>query len=107
MCLGSYGENPRGITDKMTSVDILRMAECLKARVVIPVHHDLWTNFQADTRKIISLWRMKKDRLKYTFKPFVWQVVGNAPEEAAREALGIPASVRPTAAGQTLTFSAA
>ena len=76
VCLGSYGENPRGITDKMTSVDILRMAECLKARVVIPVHHDLWTNFQADTREIISLWRMKKDRLKYTFKPFVWQVGG-------------------------------
>ena len=77
VCLGSYGENPRGITDKMTSVDILRMAECLKARVVIPVHHDLWTNFQADTREIISLWRMKKDRLKYTFKPFVRQVVGS------------------------------
>lgn len=31
VALGSYGENPRGITDKMTSVDILRMAEALKA----------------------------------------------------------------------------
>ena len=27
VALGSFGENPRGITDKMTSSDILRMAE--------------------------------------------------------------------------------
>ena len=76
VCLGAYGENPRGITDKMTSVDLLRMAECLKARVVIPVHHDLWTNFQADTAEILELWRMRKDRLKYGFKPYIWQVGG-------------------------------
>ena len=36
VALGSYGENPRGITDKMTSADILRMAESLNAKVVIP-----------------------------------------------------------------------
>ena len=35
VALGSYGENPRGITDKMTSADILRMAESLNAKVVI------------------------------------------------------------------------
>ncbi len=48
VALGSYGENPRGITDKMTSADILRMAESLNAKVVIPFHHDIWSNFQAD-----------------------------------------------------------
>lgn len=76
VCLGSYGENPRGITDKMTSIDLLRMAECLNAKVVIPVHYDIWTNFQADTREIQMLWSMKKDRLKYQFKPYIWQVGG-------------------------------
>lgn len=45
VALGSYGENPRGITDKMTSADILRMAESLNAKVVIPFHHDIWSNF--------------------------------------------------------------
>ena len=76
VALGSFGENPRGVTDKMTSVDILRMAEALNARVIIPIHHDLWTNFQADPREILVLWNMKKDRLQYQFKPFIWQVGG-------------------------------
>lgn len=76
VALGSFGENPRGMTDKMTSVDILRMAECLNTEVVIPVHHDIWTNFQADTDEILVLWKMKKDRLQYGFKPYIWQVGG-------------------------------
>ncbi len=76
VALGSYGENPRGITDKMTSVDILRMAESLKAKVVIPFHHDIWSNFQADPQEIKVLWEMKRHRLDYRFKPFIWQVGG-------------------------------
>ncbi len=76
VALGSYGENPRGMTDKMTSVDILRMAECLKTSVVIPVHHDIWTNFKADPKEITLLWKLKKDRLQYQFKPFIWEVGG-------------------------------
>lgn len=76
VALGSYGENPRGITDKMTSVDILRMAESLNTKVVIPFHHDIWSNFQADTNEILTLFEMKKNRLQYKFKPFIWQVGG-------------------------------
>lgn len=76
VAFGSYGENPRGMTDKMTSVDILRMAECLNCEVVIPIHHDIWTNFQADPMEIKVLWQMRKDRLKYKFKPYLWQVGG-------------------------------
>ncbi|MDF2612394.1 MAG: ulaG [Clostridia bacterium] len=76
VALGSYGENPRGMTDKMTSSDMLRMAECLKTKVVIPIHHDVWTNFMADPKEITMLWHMKKDRLQYTFKPFIWEVGG-------------------------------
>ncbi|MBD5069614.1 MAG: L-ascorbate 6-phosphate lactonase [Lactobacillus sp.] len=76
VALGAYGENPRGITDKVTSIDILRMAESLKTNVVIPVHYDIWTNFYADPKEITELWKLRKDRLQYKFKPFVWQVGG-------------------------------
>ncbi len=76
VALGSYGENPRGITDKMTSCDILRMAEALNTQVVIPFHHDIWANFQADPKEITVLFDMKKDRLQYQFQPYIWQVGG-------------------------------
>jgi len=76
VALGSYGENPRGITDKMTASDILRMAEALNTKVIIPFHHDIWSNFQADPAEINVLFEMKKDRLQYQFKPFIWQVGG-------------------------------
>lgn len=76
IALLSYGENPRGVTDKMTASDILRAAESLNCKVVIPFHHDIWSNFQNDPREIDMLWRMKKDRLQYGFSPFFWQVGG-------------------------------
>jgi L-ascorbate 6-phosphate lactonase len=87
VALGSFGENPRGITDKMTSVDILRMAESLNAKVVIPFHHDIWSNFQADPQEIRALWEMRKDRLGYGFKPFIWQVGGKFTYPADRDKL--------------------
>lgn len=76
VALGSYGENPCGITDKMTSVDILRMAEALSTKVIIPFHYDIWTNFQADPGEILCLFDRKKDILQYQFKPYIWQVGG-------------------------------
>ncbi|SHE33671.1 L-ascorbate 6-phosphate lactonase [Thermoanaerobacter uzonensis DSM 18761] len=76
VALASFGENPRGVTDKMTACDILRMAEALKTKVIIPVHYDIWTNFQADPKEISILYEMKKNILKYKFKPFIWQVGG-------------------------------
>ncbi|RHR08047.1 L-ascorbate 6-phosphate lactonase [Pseudoflavonifractor sp. AF19-9AC] len=76
VALGSYGENPRGITDKMTASDILRMAEALRAKVIIPFHHDIWSNFQANPEEIMVLYNMKKERLEYQFTPFIWQVGG-------------------------------
>ena len=71
-----YGENPRGMTDKLTSSDVLRVAEELKTEVVIPLHHDVWSNFLADPKEITMLWKYKKDRLKYKFKPYIWQPGG-------------------------------
>ncbi len=77
VALGSYGENPVGCQDKMTSADILRMAEALRCKVVIPVHYDVWTNFKADPLEILALYNYKKNVLHYDFKPFIWDVGGN------------------------------
>jgi len=71
-----YGENPRGMTDKLTSSDVLRVAEELKTQVVIPLHHDIWSNFMADPKEITLLWNYRKDRMKYKFKPYIWQPGG-------------------------------
>jgi len=76
VALGSYGENPIGNQDKMTSIDILRMAEALGTKVVIPFHYDVWTNFKADPLEILLLWNYKKNVLQYEFKPFIWEVGG-------------------------------
>ncbi len=62
--------------DKMTSIDILRMAENLQCKVVVPIHWDVWTNFQADCDEIKVLYDFKKDRNEYKFHPFFWQVGG-------------------------------
>ncbi|CAN5906815.1 L-ascorbate 6-phosphate lactonase [soil metagenome] len=87
VALGSFGDNPIGMTDKMTSVDLLKMAESLRAKVVIPIHHDIWSNFQADTNEILVLWNMRKHRHKYAFKPFIWQVGGKFTFPADKDAL--------------------
>ncbi len=76
VALGSYGENPAGNQDKMTSVDILRMAEALQCKVVIPFHYDVWTNFKADPAEILMLYEFKKYTLEYKFTPFIWEVGG-------------------------------
>ncbi len=76
VAFAAYGENPRGITDKVTESDVLRMAEALRTSVIIPLHHDIWTNFAADPKTILALYEMKKNRLQYKFKPFIWQVGG-------------------------------
>lgn len=76
VAFGSFGENPVGVMDKMTSVDILRMAEALRCKVVIPFHYDVWTNFMADIDEILLLYRLRKERLDYQFHPFIWEVGG-------------------------------
>lgn len=76
VAFGSYGENPVGNQDKMTSVDILRMAEALRTKVVIPFHYDVWTNFKADPAEILLLYNFKKHVLQYQFKPFIWDIGG-------------------------------
>lgn len=77
VAFGSFGLNPVGIQDKMETTDILRMAEALQTKVVIPIHHDVWSNFQADVNEIRVLYEMRKDRLEYQFHPFFWEVGGH------------------------------
>ncbi|HEO4075737.1 TPA: L-ascorbate 6-phosphate lactonase [Streptococcus agalactiae] len=76
VAINNYGDNPVGIQDKMTSIDLLRMAENLRAKVIIPVHYDIWSNFMASTDEILQLWKMRKERLQYDFHPFIWEVGG-------------------------------
>lgn len=46
------------MTDKLTAIGILRMAEALRIKVVIPIHHDIWASFLADVKEITTLWNM-------------------------------------------------
>lgn len=76
VALASFSENPIGIQDKMTSADVLRMAEALDTKVIIPVHYETWSNFAADPREILELYNFKKDVMQYKFTPFIWQTGG-------------------------------
>ncbi|SER62922.1 L-ascorbate 6-phosphate lactonase [Propionibacterium cyclohexanicum] len=72
IALLAYGENPVGVQDKMTSSDILRAAEALGTKVVIPLHWDAWTTMRADPAEVSYLWRLRRDRFDYRFHPFSW-----------------------------------
>ncbi len=76
VCLTAFGENLPGGTDKMTASDCIRTAENLQAKVLIPIHHDIWSNLMADPAEIHMLWEYKRHRLQYTFTPYTWQVGG-------------------------------
>jgi L-ascorbate 6-phosphate lactonase len=76
VAIGAFAENMKGITDKMTSADILRMADNLGCKVIIPVHYDVWPPFYADPEEVQLLYDFKKDRYQYKFKVFIWGVGG-------------------------------
>lgn len=76
VAFASYGCNPIGITDKLTASDICKMAECLNCKVMIPVHHDLWTTTICKTSDIEMLWESNRYMLDYKWKPYIWQVGG-------------------------------
>ena len=40
--------------------------------MVIPLHWDAWTNTLADPREIVWLWRERRERLGYRFRPMAW-----------------------------------
>ena len=60
VAFGSFGENPVGNQDKMTSIDILRMAESLKCKVVIPDPLGRLDELPARLRRDPSCLRLQK-----------------------------------------------
>ena len=76
LALLAFAENPIGVQDKMTSVDILRAAEALQTNTVIPLHWDVWTNTLGDPNEILALYNYRKERFQYQFHPFIWQIGG-------------------------------
>ena len=48
LALIAFGENPDGMTDKMTPYDAYRVAKALRAKVFIPIHYDNWAIVQGD-----------------------------------------------------------
>lgn len=74
VCLVSYGENGPGITDKVTASDTLRIAWSLNAKVLIPIHYDLWSAQNADPNELVLLHDFNKHLMK--FKLFIWKVGG-------------------------------
>ncbi len=74
ICLVSYGINAPGNMDKVPASDCLRIAENLDAKVLIPFHHDTWTNQVPDDHEIAMLWNFNKEHLP--FKLFLWKTGG-------------------------------
>lgn len=85
IALLAFAENPVGVQDKMTSVDILRAAEALKAKLVVPLHWDVWTNTLGDPNEILALYDYRKERFRYQFHPFIWQIGGEFDWPSDRE----------------------
>ena len=48
VALVSYGDNGPGITDKLTASDTLRIGRDLDAKVLIPIHWDMWATQAPD-----------------------------------------------------------
>lgn len=74
VALVSYGENGPGITDKLTASDTLRIGRDLNAKVLIPIHYDMWATQNADPNELVLLHEFNKHLMK--FKLFIWKVGG-------------------------------
>ena len=74
ICFVAYGENGPGMTDKVTASDTLRTAWSLNAKVLIPLHYDLWSIGNADPNELVLLHEFNKHLMK--FKLFIWKVGG-------------------------------
>ncbi|MEW6665428.1 MAG: L-ascorbate 6-phosphate lactonase [Thermodesulfobacteriota bacterium] len=74
VCFVSYGENGPGITDKVTASDTLRIAWSLNAKVLIPIHYELWSLQHADPNELVLLHEFNRHLMK--FKLFIWKVGG-------------------------------
>lgn len=53
----NIGHNAPGLTDKMSPCEAFRLAEAVRAKVVIPDHWDNWGNSQTDPRQLVRVVR--------------------------------------------------
>ncbi len=74
VCLVSFGENGLGIQDKVTASDTLRIAQNLRAKVLIPFHYDMWSMQSVDPAELEVLHHFNRHSMK--FKLFIWKVGG-------------------------------
>jgi L-ascorbate 6-phosphate lactonase len=51
----AMGNNPPGVTDKMSPWDLWRVAEALQTDVILPMHHDNWANCYEDPQYLIDI----------------------------------------------------
>ncbi len=92
VCFVSWGENGPGITDKVNSVDTLRVAWSLGAKVLIPIHWDLWACQQPDPAEL--KWLYNHNKHLYDFNLFMWKIGGmfTYPDDAAKGQYQYPKS---------------
>jgi L-ascorbate 6-phosphate lactonase len=74
VCFVSFGEDGPGITDKVNASDTLRIAWSLNAKVLIPLHYDMWAAQNADPHELMLLREFNKHLMKFSL--FVWKVGG-------------------------------
>ncbi len=64
LALVAFGDNPDGMTDKMTSYDAYRVAKALKTKVLIPMHYDNWAIVQGDPLELERIVQEKAPWMK-------------------------------------------
>jgi L-ascorbate 6-phosphate lactonase len=74
VALVSYGDNGPGITDKLTASDTLRIGRDLNAKVLMPIHWDMWATQCPDPNELVMLHNFNKYQMK--FKLVIWKVGG-------------------------------
>jgi len=60
----NIGHNAPGLTDKMSPFEAFRVAEAVRAKVIIPDHYDNWSNSQTDPRQIVRVVQDNRSPIK-------------------------------------------
>ena len=60
----AFGDNPSGMTDKMTAYDAFRVAKALNTKLLIPMHYDNWGIVQGDPEELAWIVRRKAPGMK-------------------------------------------
>jgi L-ascorbate 6-phosphate lactonase len=60
----AFGDNPSGMTDKMTAYDAYRVAKALDTKLLIPMHYDNWSIVKGDPEELEWIVRKKAPDMK-------------------------------------------